>query len=195
MKAKIFGAIACTILLDVSQAAATTYSVNDTVLGLTATGAITTGVSGLSDILSWSLTISDGGGGTATFNDTDGTLTVAGSDFYISGNSIYFNFGDNNPSTAGEVKFESVAGFPGTSYFQLTSEYVCGGSCDPGTGAETLDFMHSAGAGHFYSSPEVIAIAATPLPATLPLLASGLGALGLFGWRRKRKSAAVIQAA
>jgi hypothetical protein len=27
-----------------------------------------------------------------------------------------------------------------------------------------------------------------PLPATLPLFASGLGALGLLGWRRKRKS-------
>lgn len=33
--------------------------------------------------------------------------------------------------------------------------------------------------------------AATPLPAALPLFASGLGALGLLGWRRKRKVAAV----
>ena len=30
----------------------------------------------------------------------------------------------------------------------------------------------------------------TPLPAALPLFASGLGALGLLGWRRKRKAAA-----
>ena len=30
----------------------------------------------------------------------------------------------------------------------------------------------------------------TPLPAALPLFATGLGALGLFGWRRKRKAAA-----
>ena len=29
--------------------------------------------------------------------------------------------------------------------------------------------------------------AATPLPAALPLFVTGLGALGLFGWRRKRK--------
>ena len=34
-------------------------------------------------------------------------------------------------------------------------------------------------------------VTATPLPATLPLFATGLGALGLLGWRRKRKSAAV----
>jgi hypothetical protein len=30
---------------------------------------------------------------------------------------------------------------------------------------------------------------ATPLPAALPLFATGLAALGMFGWRRKRKSA------
>ena len=35
----------------------------------------------------------------------------------------------------------------------------------------------------------------TPLPAALPLFASGLGALGLLGWRRKRKNAAAIAAA
>jgi len=32
--------------------------------------------------------------------------------------------------------------------------------------------------------------AATPLPAALPLFASGLGALGLLGWRRRRKAQA-----
>jgi hypothetical protein len=29
----------------------------------------------------------------------------------------------------------------------------------------------------------------TPIPAALPLFAGGLGAMGLFGWRRKRKAA------
>lgn len=37
-------------------------------------------------------------------------------------------------------------------------------------------------------------VATTPLPAALPLFATGLGAMGLFGWRRKRKSAAAIAA-
>jgi hypothetical protein len=35
----------------------------------------------------------------------------------------------------------------------------------------------------------------TPLPAALPLFATGLGAMGLFGWRRKRKNAAALAAA
>jgi uncharacterized protein (TIGR03118 family) len=34
------------------------------------------------------------------------------------------------------------------------------------------------------------AITPTPLPAALPLFATGLGALGLLGWRRKRKAIA-----
>ena len=37
-------------------------------------------------------------------------------------------------------------------------------------------------------------INATPLPAALPLFATGLGAMGLLGWRRKRKNAAAIAA-
>ena len=32
---------------------------------------------------------------------------------------------------------------------------------------------------------------ATPLPGTLPLFVTGLGGLGLLGWRRKRKTAAL----
>jgi len=35
----------------------------------------------------------------------------------------------------------------------------------------------------------------TPLPAALPLFATGLGGLGLFGWRRKQKASAAIAAA
>ena len=31
----------------------------------------------------------------------------------------------------------------------------------------------------------------TPLPAALPLFATGIGALGLLGWRRKRKAQGV----
>ena len=37
---------------------------------------------------------------------------------------------------------------------------------------------------------DIVAPTATPLPAALPVFATGLGAVGLFGWRRKRKAPA-----
>jgi hypothetical protein len=40
----------------------------------------------------------------------------------------------------------------------------------------------------FVNGPTVD-VSATPIPAALPLFASGLGAFGLLGWRRKRKAA------
>lgn len=47
--------------------------------------------------------------------------------------------------------------------------------------------------GIFLTAPPVQNIpAAVPIPAALPLLAAGLSAMGFMGWRRKRKSAAVI---
>jgi hypothetical protein len=36
-------------------------------------------------------------------------------------------------------------------------------------------------------SVSVSLVSTTPLPAALPLFATGLGAMGLFGWRRKRE--------
>ncbi len=46
----------------------------------------------------------------------------------------------------------------------------------------------------FYDNYHVVIdtpdVAATPLPAALPLFASGLGAMGFIGWRRKRKATA-----
>jgi hypothetical protein len=44
--------------------------------------------------------------------------------------------------------------------------------------------------GDFITGP-----AATPVPAALPLFATGLGALGLLGWRKRRKNASPLPAA
>jgi PEP-CTERM motif len=43
----------------------------------------------------------------------------------------------------------------------------------------------------YYYGAFTVSVAQTPLPATLPLFATGLGALGLVGWHRKRKKAAL----
>jgi outer membrane lipase/esterase len=62
--------------------------------------------------------------------------------------------------------------------------------------AETESFysddQHFSAAGQVIEANFDIALieGTTPLPATLPLFTGGLGALGLLGWRRKRKQAA-----
>jgi len=66
--------------------------------------------------------------------------------------------------------------------------------------AWSVDISGPGVAGEFYSErgntftndsgPYLMQISGdvvTPLPAALPLFAGGLGALGLLGWRRKRK--------
>jgi hypothetical protein len=55
-------------------------------------------------------------------------------------------------------------------------------------GFETFPF---ASAGYHFDNVVVedVTETATPLPAALPLFATGLGALGLIGWRRTRKLA------
>ena len=44
-------------------------------------------------------------------------------------------------------------------------------------------FTYTSGLGNTYIGTSTV----TPLPGALPLFATGLGALGLLGWRRKRK--------
>jgi len=39
-------------------------------------------------------------------------------------------------------------------------------------------------------NPDLTPVGGTPLPATLALFATGLGALGLLGWRKRRKAGA-----
>ena len=55
-------------------------------------------------------------------------------------------------------------------------------------GSYTWTWGSHAYAGSF--TLDIVNPVATPLPATLPLFAGGLGALGLLGWRRKRKAQA-----
>lgn len=57
------------------------------------------------------------------------------------------------------------------------------------------DDQHLSAAGQLIEANYVFdQIATTPLPAALPLFATGLGGLGLLGWRRKRKNATAIVA-
>ena len=53
----------------------------------------------------------------------------------------------------------------------------------------------ATGADNNFETFVTTGVSATPLPASLPLFASGLGAFGLLGWRRKRKKVAALKAA
>jgi hypothetical protein len=59
-----------------------------------------------------------------------------------------------------------------------------------GVAYEMVVSMRADGGSNIYLiSASVSPINAVPVPAALPLLATGLGALGVIGWRRKRKVA------
>jgi hypothetical protein len=59
----------------------------------------------------------------------------------------------------------------------------------------TLQFLYAQGAGTFVSYSPNVSVAATPIPATLPLMASALIALGGFGYFRARRESGALPAA
>jgi hypothetical protein len=84
---------------------------------------------------------------------------------------------------AGPYAFVDLTGL---TSFALTEAFTVGGvpfdQWYNGLG-NTLGFQDSHGASGDFQ--------VTPLPAALPLFATGLGGLGLLGWRRKRKAQAI----
>jgi hypothetical protein len=91
-------------------------------------------------------------------------------------NAETVSFFDTNSALLGSVDVSSAGGFTFVG-FEDTAGFI--GSAlvtdtDLNSTVVTVD--------NLISNP-------TPLPATLPLFAGGLGALGLLGWRRKRKNA------
>ena len=110
--------------------------------------------------------------------------------------SITYPLGINN---AGQIVGESNAG--GFLYSAGTFTVIA----DPlATSTDPRD-INNVGqiAGMYYGTPVgnndivygFLATPSTPLPAALPLFATGLGMMGLFGWRTKRKNAATLAAA
>ena len=80
---------------------------------------------------------------------------------------------DNIPIFSGAVTFFGEA-VPFDTALQLAA-------------GDTVTFAVAPWGGNQNTGLDASLTTTTPLPAALPLFATGLGALGLLGWRRKRK--------
>jgi hypothetical protein len=143
---------------------------------------------------------------TSTLAETAGTFTLTGA--VDTGTYSYNSSGPpfNPPVGAWGAASCASVGSPSTTcsddtiwYINILFDPTTGLPASPGT---TISFYTVL----YYEPPEanfgctdcsgVANLAtATPLPAAAPLFATGLSAMGLFGWRRKRKNAAALAAA
>jgi len=118
---------------------------------------------------------------TVNFFNTAGTLLASANEI----NYLYYNlFSSSHGIGAGPVWTTVPAG---ATTFEVVSSLSIAGLLGPDG--------HSLGFGNLIMSSDGSIAAATPLPSTLPLLATALAALGLFGWHKKRKGAAGFAAA
>jgi hypothetical protein len=67
---------------------------------------------------------------------------------------------------------------------------ISGGAFPAGAGAEMILNANQAGGPGHATNFSATELSTVPVPAALPLFAGGLGALGLFGWRRKKRAQA-----
>jgi plastocyanin len=127
------------------------------------------------------------------------TITVDVEPLVFTPSNVTINLGDtvhwefDNSSFPVEVESGATAGiFVSNGTFQSTVSF------DFTFGVAGFYPYFDAVTGHAeegaFGSITVLPAATTPLPAALSLFASGLGALGFFGWRRKRKNVSAIAA-
>lgn len=113
-----------------------------------------------------------------------------------------FGFGNStvNPGLV-DIKINGVSIAPTFPLFINNAFVEVLGSFTTGAGQTSLTVLFSASASgtgtvglsldDFFFTAEA-SNTATPLPAALPLFASGIGGLGLLGWRRKKKAALAV---
>ena len=136
------------------------------------------------DLVNWGLNVSVGTSNTVMNGPQGNTsdFAILGNDVTATSSGLFFNFGDPNP---GLLEF---LGFYGFVCFQ--NQDACLRSNAYADSTLLLDVFGDPtdALGPISESGTVeFAIAETRLPGALPLFAGGLGALGLFGWRSKRR--------
>ncbi len=117
-----------------------------------------------------------------TFTVTGGLLTAEN---YDATSTVILPPGTSPPF---EGLWNLALGATGSSLSNGTTP-LCISSC-----SHPVDFQDNIVSGSAATLYTPLTAGATPLPAALPLFATGLSALGLFGWRRKRKAAALTAA-
>jgi hypothetical protein len=187
MKVKLLGFVACMILpaMSPAMAATTNYYLDYTAGSLTVMGSITTdGNTGpllSTDITGWNLTFT-GDGAPITVSTAPGGLLFLGNDLSATTTALLFNFGD---SASGTVEFTTPSGLP-----QASLTYETSGANGGGPGVielgESQSQDNTSEANIFPGTNDVIGT--TPLPATLPLFAGGLGFVGYLTKRRKQNN-------
>ena len=106
---------------------------------------------------------------------------LSGNTLALDPNATLFNLNDNTGGgylQGGQQVTHTLNGwlslFPALSTAQLQGVWIGVGLAGNSSGADSIT---------------VNSLTITPLPAALPLVISGLGGMGLLGWRRKRKAA------
>lgn len=189
MKAKLCGLIVLGALLNVTQAGATTFNLENLQIApsYSVTGSITTdGNTGAllqTDISSWNLTINTGNS-PVTLNGPGNPATSAanltGLALTVVGTGLFFNYGLSTAS------FFEIGTTTGPNENVVLEDAAQGG----GPLLQFNDGVDARSTSSVSGNVQIGTASATPLPATLPLFATGVGAMGLLGWRRKRKNAA-----
>jgi hypothetical protein len=130
--------------------------------------------------------------GSVTFSSALGNSVPFGS-----ATPIAFSFSDGAGDTISNLNDTSFAFFFGTNPSGGISSWEvevtsASASISSFTGEDEVTGTSGSQFGlSFVGGQWGPAISATPLPAALPLFAGGLGAMGLLGWRKKRKTAAI----
>jgi hypothetical protein len=138
----------------------------------------------VSDVTDWNLTLTVGADTaslTGPLSGSNSTLTDNNPNIFFTATPTGLLYDFYNFSHGGdELLVRDLS-----TYAQLI---FCVFDCGP----PPIEWQAGRVGGAWLSPPygTLIATTATPLPAALPLFATGLGALGLLGWRRERKAAA-----
>jgi hypothetical protein len=181
----------CAVILvstaSIGPSRADTYDISASSNGITVGGFIetTNGAGGFlnsSEITDYEITI-----GSSQITPSNNTATfLTGTILFANGSTLSLDFGDAGILDA------SLSGsgdnISGTYWFNCGEGIPC---TQPDSMAVNSSIGSTGEVGHIVQIGTLAAPppSPTPLPATLPLLVTGLSALGLFGWRRKRKAA------